>query len=359
MLEEVKKLAATFTHNDEYPAANVKKLVDARVFGAPFDAAAGGADIGLHEATEIVEAIAIACPGTALLTAMPLGLAGAIVCGNVVAPKEHKSAVRAQLDAIAAQYAAGKIYAACNSERGAGGALVNTKTTAKKDAGGGFAITGEKILASFGKNADFFFSTAKVSPDELAGAGVVEFFLVPSNADGVRVMSDWNGFGMRGTESHTVRYESARATAPLGFPGFIEAARPLEVWFCMFAAIPLGCAAAMLRALGIPAPQSPAMRLRLAEAQMRYEAARAYLLETAAAFHPGADAPYRARVLRMKTYVSQESTRICADLFALSGGRHYVRGGALSGAMADVFAGTALRPPLPLALDLLIDDFML
>jgi hypothetical protein len=83
------------------------------------------------------------------------------------------------------------------------------------------------------------------------------------------------------------------------------------------------------------------------------------LLETATAFHPGAGAAYRARVLRTKTFVSQESTRICADLFALSGGRHYVRGGALAGAMADVFAGTALRPPLPLALDLLIDDFRL
>ncbi len=62
-------------------------------------------------------------------------------------------------------------------------------------------------------------------------------------------------------------------------------------------------------------------------------------------------------MLRTKTWVTQESTRLCAELFALSGGRHYVRGGALSGALADAFAGTALRPPLPLALDLLVDGF--
>jgi alkylation response protein AidB-like acyl-CoA dehydrogenase len=113
----------------------------------------------------------------------------------------------------------------------------------------------------------------------------------------------------------------------------------------------------MLRALGSPAPPSPALRLRLAEAQMRYEAARAYLLETASKFAVGSDASYRARVLRTKTFVTQESARLSADLFALSGGRHYVNGGRLSGALADVFAGAALRPPLALALDALVEGF--
>jgi alkylation response protein AidB-like acyl-CoA dehydrogenase len=115
----------------------------------------------------------------------------------------------------------------------------------------------------------------------------------------------------------------------------------------------------MLRGLGSPAPASPALRLRLSEAQMRYEAARAYLLDTASRYRAGGDAAYRARVLRTKTFVSQEATRLCAELFALSGGRHYSRGGRLSGAMADVFAGTALRPPLALALDALASGFSL
>jgi alkylation response protein AidB-like acyl-CoA dehydrogenase len=160
---------------------------------------------------------------------------------------------------------------------------------------------------------------------------------------------------MRGTESHSVLYEAARATAPLAFPNYIELARPLEFWFCLFAAVSLGCARSMLHALGAPAPTSPALRLRLADAQMRYEAARAYLLESAAKVRAGSDQATRARVLRTKTYVTQESTRLCADLYALSGGRHYVRGGALSGTMADAFAGAALRPPLLLALDQLVE----
>jgi alkylation response protein AidB-like acyl-CoA dehydrogenase len=92
---------------------------------------------------------------------------------------------------------------------------------------------------------------------------------------------------------------------------------------------------------------------------MRFEAARAYLLETARAWRPGADAAYRGRVTRAKTHAAQESVRICADLFALSGGRHFTRGSRVARSMADSFAGAALRPPLPLALDALIENFSL
>jgi hypothetical protein len=59
----------------------------------------------------------------------------------------------------------------------------------------------------------------------------------------------------------------------------------------------------------------------------------------------------------MKTYVTQESTRLCADLMALSGGRSYRRTSAVARALTDVFAGTALRPPLALALDTLMEQF--
>ena len=78
---------------------------------------------------------------------------------------------------------------------------------------------------------------------------------------------------------------------------------------------------------------------------------------SAGQWRPAAGPEYAARVLRTKTYVSQESTKLCAELFALSGGRHYRRNGAVARLLADSFAGTALRPPLPLALDALVEQF--
>lgn len=345
--------------SESFPAGNIGELTAAGVLRAPLPEHLGGNAASLPEAVRAVETIAAASPSTALLLAMPLGLAGVYALGPEIAPDRHRAAWAAQIDAVAAAYRAGRFYAACNSEKGAGGALANTKTAATRDSDGQFRITGEKILASSGRFGDVFFSTAKTQPEDLPGCGIVELYFIRTDAPGVQILSDWDGFGMRSTESHTVRFDNAPAEGIMGFPDFIAAVQPLEYWFCLFAAIPLGCAASMLRTLGDPAPSSPAMRLRLTDAQMRIEALRAYLLETAAGWRAAAGPAYKARVLRTKTYVTQESAKVCAELFALGGGRHYVRGGALSNALASAFAGTALRPPLPLALDALIEQFTL
>lgn len=364
MLDRVANLLPRFAERDArdadtYPAKNVADLIAAGAPAAPFPVALGGANLSLPDAVRLTEAIAAASASTALLLSMPLGLAGVLALGPEAAPLAHRPAWSAQVERVAARYRAGEIYAACNSEKGAGGSLAATSTVASPAPGGGFVLTGEKILASSGRYAHHFFSTAKVDPADLPGCGVVELFVVDTDAPGVTILADWDGFGMRATESQTVRYESAPAAEILGFPNFIQTVQPLQYWFCLFAAIPLGCARSILEALARPAPASPALRLRFSEAQMRYEALRAYLLETAAGFRAAAGADYAARVLRTKTYVTQEATRLCAELFALSGGRHYRRNGAVARAFADSFAGTALRPPLPLALDTLVEQFAL
>jgi isovaleryl-CoA dehydrogenase len=361
LAETVRDLAPRLASRDaadaeRYPADNIADLISAGVIRAPFPVEAGGAGCTLLDAVDAVEVIASASPSTALLAAMPIGLAGIYAAGPDAAPPAHRQTWADQIERVAADYRAGALYAACNSEKGAGGSLAATKTTAEQR-DGHFELTGEKILASFGRHADVFFSTAKVDPAEMPGCGVVEFFLVRPTARGVEILDDWDGFGMRSTESHTVRYKAAPAEGIVGFPNFIEVVQPLPYWFALFAAIPLGCAAAIRRELSTPAPESPAVRLRFADAQMREEALRAYLHETARAWRPGAGPAYATRMLRTKTYVTQEATKLCAELFALSGGRHYKRDGRLARTLAASFAGTALRPPLPLALDTLVQQF--
>jgi alkylation response protein AidB-like acyl-CoA dehydrogenase len=344
---------------ETYPAASVAALYEAAIPGAPLPPALGGEGITCRQATQTIETLATASPSLALMASMPLGLAGALALEVQAPDATWATRWNTERERIAADYRAGKIYAACNSEKGAGGSLAATKTVANRDESGAFRITGEKILASAGENASVFFSTAKVDPEQLPGAGIVELFFIDAHGQGVDILDDWNGFGMRSTESHSVRYDSASAMSLMGFPNYLAAVQPLSYWFCLFAAIPLGCARSILYTLGSPAPQSPALRLRLAEAQMRYEAMRAYLFETADNFRASAGPAYAARVLRTKTYVSQEATKLSAELFALSGGRHYSRSSALARTFADAFAGTALRPPLALGLDTLLEQFEL
>ncbi len=346
-------------HPESYPEKSIRALFDAGIIAGPFAEDLGGRGMKLSEAVSVIETIASASPSVALIASMPLGLAGIYGLGSDIAPDAHRSAFVEQTARVAADYRAGRLYAACNSEKGAGGSLAATKTLAARQSDGVFALSGEKILASAGRNAATFFSSAKVSADDLPGAGTVEFFLVDVAAKGVEILNDWDGFGMRPTESHTVRYDEARVREMVAFPDFVNLVQPLEYFFCLFAAIPLGCAKAILRAIGSPEPQSPALRLRLAEATMRYEAMRAYLLQTAEGFRPRAGAAYASRVLRTKTYVTQEATKLCAELFALGGGRNYRRTSLVARMLADSFAGTALRPPLALALDRLIEDFSL
>ncbi|MCA9851513.1 MAG: hypothetical protein KC461_12830, partial [Dehalococcoidia bacterium] len=205
--------------------------------------------------------------------------------------------------------------------------------------------------------ADVFFSTGKVTQEDLPGAGVVEEFLVRTNATGVTIASDWDGFGMRSTESQSVRYEDAEAIRMWGYPNLIAHSQAFGYWYLLFAAIPLGAAWGIYDLMSTPAPSSPAMRLRLSEARMRLEALSAYLHESAREWRPAAGAGYVGRVLRTKTHVSAEATKLCAELFALSGGRQYRRGGPAARLLAAPFAGTALRPPLALALDQLVDQF--
>ena len=342
-----------------YPAAAVQSLFDAGIIIAPFGQGAGGESATLVECAAAVRELAAASPPLALIASMPLGLAGMYGAGSDVVPAVQRSGWVDQTEQVAANYRAHELYAACNSEKGAGGSLAATRTAVTRGPDGEFRLTGEKILATSGRFATHFFSTAKVDPLDLPGAGVVEFFFVRTDAAGVEILDDWDGFGMRSTESQTVRYGDAPAEGLMGFPNLIEVLQPLQYWYCLFAAIPLGCAWAILRELAVPAPQSPALNLRLAEATMRLEALTAYLDQVAGEWCPGAGPAYAGRVLRMKTYVTQESTRLCAELFALAGGRHYRRTGRVAKLLADAFAGTALRPPLSLALETLSESFAL
>ncbi|MBI5947929.1 MAG: acyl-CoA/acyl-ACP dehydrogenase [Chloroflexi bacterium] len=359
----IRELAATLAaresvDSETYPAANIDDMKQAGVHRGPLPPALGGLGWSLPDAVRAIEAISGGSGSAGLLVAMPAGLAG-IYGSGIEAPAAHAAAWRAQVDDVAARITRGEWYAACNSERGAGGSLAATKTAVARESGGGFRISGEKILASAGRYADHFLSTAKVQPEDLPGCGIVEFFFVKPDGAGVEVLDDWDGFGMRSTESNTVRYTEAPTEGLMGFPNFLEVAQPLGYWYCLFAAIPLGCAGAILRALATPTPQSPALRVRFNDATMRYEALLAYLLETAAMWRPAGGPKLAARVLRTKTYVTAEATKLAAELFALGGGRHYSRKSPIARAFADSFAGTALRPPLPLGLEMLAENLSL
>ncbi|HLM71684.1 MAG TPA: acyl-CoA dehydrogenase family protein, partial [Polyangiaceae bacterium] len=160
---------------DRYPDESVRELIDLGALSMALPKDLGGLGASLAEATELVLAIAEASPSLALLVSMPIGLAGVLAGAGAAVREQHRAAFVEQVARIAEEYRAGRIFAACNSEKGAGGAIAATKTSARR-AAGEIYLTGEKILASFGQHADVFFSSAKL-PE-----GGVEIFLVDTKA---------------------------------------------------------------------------------------------------------------------------------------------------------------------------------
>src|SRR5688572_3102295 len=181
-------------HPEAYPEKSIRALFDSGIIAGPFAEDLGGHGMTLVEVVSVLETIASVSPSVALIASMPLGLAGIYGLDNEIAPDAHRIAFAEQTACVAADYRAGRLYAACNSEKGAGGSLAATKTMAVRQTDGVFALSGEKILASAGRNAATFFSSAKVTADDLPGAGVVEFFLVDVASEGVEILNDWDGF---------------------------------------------------------------------------------------------------------------------------------------------------------------------
>ena len=170
-------------HPEAYPERSIRALFDAGIIAGPFAEHLGGRGMTLVEAVSAVEAIASVSPSVALIASMPLGLAGIYGLHDEIAeiaPERVRAAFAEQTARVAADYRAGRLYAACNSEKGAGGSLAATKTLAARQSDGGFALSGEKILASAGRNAATFFSTAKVTAEDLPGPESSSFSSSPS-----------------------------------------------------------------------------------------------------------------------------------------------------------------------------------
>src|SRR5947207_2522243 len=128
VLDDVRNLAPRLAEREaadpeSYPAESIAALQQAGVISSPLPVELGGRGTSVAELAQAIELIAAASPSTALLVSMPLGLAGIYGISREVAPVEARAAWQSQIEHVAADYRAGKIYAACNSEKGAGGSL--------------------------------------------------------------------------------------------------------------------------------------------------------------------------------------------------------------------------------------------
>src|SRR5215217_857645 len=103
-------------NSESYPAATIRELFACGLMTAPFSTSEGGSQWSCLEATRAIEMLAAHSPSAALLAAMPVGFAGVTAAAASVVPPPSRPAWAEQASSIAADFRAGKHYAACNSE---------------------------------------------------------------------------------------------------------------------------------------------------------------------------------------------------------------------------------------------------
>lgn len=333
-----------------FPLENIADLKAARFLLLAVPPESGGLGQTLETYCAVIEELASGSPATALLLTMPVGFDAIFLYPAGDVSDTHRADYQEQRAWVFEESRAGRVFAAGNSEPGI--AVMQDSQTRAERRDGVWRLSGRKVFGSWGTNSDWLFSTARLPEGQLPDASPVEFFYLPTAGEGVHWNDDWNSFGMSETASNSFELHDAPATGMAGFPGFATAPIPDFWWRLGFTAVALGCVRGLLMPLLERASAlGPGARSELASLTARYEASRAYLLDTARQGGPATTPAYNARTLRVKTHVTQECVGLAATLFSLGSGSALAANGIAAKYLRDVFAGTGLRLPYKASLD--------
>jgi alkylation response protein AidB-like acyl-CoA dehydrogenase len=274
--------AADVDARARFPVESLRALADAGLWGLCVPAALGGLGQGPRTFAACVEALARACPSTAMVYVMHVTASQSIASSKTLADREP----------LLRAVAAGKhLTTLALSERGSRSHFWApvSKMTADDS---GFTTNALKSWVTSASHADSYVASAQKpgaqSPLEST------LYLARKGASSLRVSGSFDGLGLRGNDSAPVSIENHRITAGDLITELGQgAANMLEVilpWFSVgTSAMANGIAMASLdlttkhlqstsfEHLGSSLRDLPNLRARLAEMSVRTEQARALL----------------------------------------------------------------------------------
>jgi len=220
---------------------------------------------------------------------------------------------------------------------------------------GGWRVAGVKQFCSLGDAADYYFVTGVVEGAASAKDGVISA-MIPRGDAGVKVEGVWNATGMRGTISHTIRYDSAVADADVvGTPGSLLTI-DLSGFALGYAAVYLGIGEAAfdymveyartrtLRPSTEPMAHHPLVQRTVAEVGTALRAARLLLHEAATVRMAGDKAATMLAVNQAKTYCADVGLDATTRALRLAGGRGILKELPLERWHRDALAGPVMPP---------------
>jgi alkylation response protein AidB-like acyl-CoA dehydrogenase len=183
--------AARCDAEGEFVRGSYALLRQERFFSMAVPTELGGGGAGHRELCQTIAELGRHCGSTALAFSMHAHLLAATVWKHL-----HGQPVEALLRKVAAEQTVLLSTGASDWIEGSG-------TLTKVE--GGYRLTARKIFGSGGPAANLIITSAQYD-DPSAGPQVLHFS-VPTTAEGLTFLGDWNTLGMRGTASNTIVME--------------------------------------------------------------------------------------------------------------------------------------------------------
>ena len=347
--ETIAPRAAEVDRGAIWPAHSFAALGEAGVMGLHVPVELGGLGQGLRALAELTEIIGRACASSALCFGMHC------VATAVIAAKPTRDQEEAYLRAIAAGR---HITTLALSEPGSGALFYLPATQLVADADD-FLVVGTKHFVTNGGHADSYVLSV-LAQGEAEGPGEFNCVLLPGDTPGMEWLDAWEGIGMRGNSSRSLRLDGVRIPREnlLGEEGD-------QVWYVFEVIAPyfiiamsgayLGIARSSLdvamqhlkdravAATGESLADVEILQAKVAVLWADVQKTR-LLIHHAAELGDLGDSDAIFSILAAKAEVAETVTRVANEAMTLCGGIAYRAGGQLDRNLRDARAAHVMSP---------------
>lgn len=323
----IKPRAIEIDTEAKFPEDIFKQMGELGLMGIPFPEEYGGAGGDTISYALAAEEIAKVCGSTGLsyAAAVSLGASPLYMFGTEEQKQQY-------LVPLAEGRALGSFGL---TEPNAGSDAGGTKTTAVED-GDDFIINGEKCFITNASFAETLIITAVTGKND-KGRNIISAIIVPTNADGVTITSNYDKMGVRGSDTAEIVLDNVRVpkTNLLGDPkaGFKQFLSTLDGGRISIGALGVGIAQASLdKALnyakermqfGKPISSFQAIQFKLADMAMEVELARTMVLK--AAWLKDNNKPFSKEAAYAKLFATETAVRAADQAIQIHGGYGYMR----------------------------------
>ena len=339
--------AATYDAESSFPFENYRDLHETGLIGMTVPAEYGGPSIDPVAYVLALLEMAKGCPSTALTFNMH-----ANVILNISQLATHEQKCRYFKEVLEE----GKLFATVMSEPDSSFrdrfVLRTVFTPTEK---GNYHVQGMKHFCSLGDAANRYFVTGLREGTTSAQEGIMAA-LVPRSEEGITLERPWNATGMRGTTSHSIRYDTEVAAEDIvGDPGQLLTI-DLSGFALGYAATYLGVAESaydfildyakkrVIAPSTEPLSYNPLVQRNLGEMSAQIRAAKLMLCEAATVRKSGIREEMSLATNQAKYLCAEAGVRVTEQAMRMAGGSGFLKDMPLERWHRDALAGPVMPP---------------